>query len=78
MLRELPVCAMADPAIVSTSKLPYIDFVDLGLRENKNDAPARLETAEAMQGKMLKLNRIELQKYYHTLAWTKRLHRQPI
>lgn len=78
MLQEHPVCAMADPAIVSTSKLPYIDFVDIGLRENKDDVPPKVETEEGMVGKMLKLSRIDLQKYYHTVAWTKRLHRRPI
>ena len=29
-------------------------------------------------GKMLKLNRIDLWKYYHTVAWTRRLHKKPI
>ena len=34
MIKDFPVCVMANPAIVSHSKLPYIDFVEIGLREN--------------------------------------------
>ena len=80
MLREYPVCAMADPAIVSHDDMPYIDFIDLGLRENRNDVQPKekVTTEEGMMGKMLKLNSIDLHKYYHTVAWTKRLHRNPI
>ena len=69
---------MANPAIVSHNRLPYIDFVEIGLRENKNDPPPKVETEEGMMGKMLKLNRIDLHKYYHTVAWTKKLYRNPI
>ena len=78
IVRNNPVCIMADPALVSDSRLPYIDFINIGLRENKNDTSLNPKSDGSKGGKMLRLNQNDLQKYYHSIAWTKRLHRNPI
>ena len=76
ILHNNKTIVMADPSIHSHNELPYIDFVLMNLRDQKEEK--KQETEISKTGRLKQLSSLELHQYLTKIAWPRKLYTRPL